>query len=145
MWTHEHVAETGASPAQVWRVLADLDSWGTWDTSMEWVRLEGPLAVGSTVVMKPIGQDPITSTVAAVEPGRRYADQTEFGGVQLYFSHVLEPTVDGGTRVVHRLEIAGDDADAVGPTLGPQITEDFPDAMRALLARVDAVRSGSEL
>jgi hypothetical protein len=144
VWSHEHVAQTDASPAQVWRVLADLDSWGTWDTSMEWVRLEGPLAVGSTVVMKPIGQDPITSTVAAVDPERRYADQTDFGGVRLHFSHDLE-AVDGGTRIRHRLDITGDEADTIGPTLGPQITADFPDAMRALLTRVDVLRSGPEL
>jgi hypothetical protein len=47
--------ETATSPEAVWRVLADLDQWATWDTSMEWVRLEGAFQVGSQVTMKPKG------------------------------------------------------------------------------------------
>jgi uncharacterized protein YndB with AHSA1/START domain len=135
MWSHEYAVETSIAPASVWAVLADVNSWARWDTSMEWVRLDGDLAVGSTVRMKPLDQDEaISSTIVAVEPERRYADRTRFGGVVLDFSHALLPTGDGGTRVVHRLEISGEDADRVGPELGPQITADFPEAMAALLA-----------
>ena len=60
--------------------------------------------------------------------------KTEFGGATLGFSHTLTRLPDGGTRIVHRLEIVGDQADAVGPEIGPIITEDFPEAMAALLA-----------
>lgn len=138
MWTHEHARATAAAPAAVWRVLSDLDRWADWDTSMASVRLDGPLAVGSTVVMTPIGQDPITSTIVEVTENRAYADETEFGGVTLRFRHDLHPLPAGGTRVVHRLEITGDGADTLGPELGPQITADFPDAMAGLLARAEA-------
>ena len=130
MWEHEHTAETTAVPAAVWAVLSDLDHWAEWDTSMEWVRLDGPLEPGTSVVMKPIGQEPITSTITAVDPNVRYADETVFGEVTLRFSHTLHPTADGGTRVVHRLEVDGPDAAAVGG----MVCEDFPDAMAGLLA-----------
>ncbi|MDQ1556615.1 MAG: hypothetical protein QOI02_1617 [Actinomycetota bacterium] len=33
----------------------------------------------------------------------------------------------------HELEITGDDADEIGPELGPQISGDFPVAMDELL------------
>jgi uncharacterized protein YndB with AHSA1/START domain len=135
MWMHEHTAATAASPEQVWRVLRDLDQWASWDTSMEWVRLQGPFQVGSQVVMKPKGQDPITSVIVQATKNRVYADQTDMGEVTLRFSHTLEPLEGGGTRVTHRLEITGPAADQVGPELGPAITEDFPEAMDALLAR----------
>ena len=39
-----------------------------------------------------------------------------FGEVTPRFSHTLRPTGDGGTRVVHRLEVDGPDAAAVGAT-----------------------------
>ncbi len=130
MWEHEHTAETTASPAAVWAVLSDLDHWAEWDTSMEWVRLDGPLRAGSVVVMKPIGQDPISSTITTVDENVRYADETVFDEVTLRFSHTLHPTADGGTRVVHRLEVEGPDAAAVGA----MVSEDFPEAMAGLLA-----------
>jgi len=138
MWTHEHAAETPLPPEAVWKVLADLDNWARWDTSMERVELHGPLKAGSTVTMTPKGQDPITSVITEVAENERYADQTEFGGVTLGFSHTLVGLPGGGTRIVHRLEITGARADAVGPEIGPMITEDFPEAMAALLAHAAA-------
>jgi uncharacterized protein YndB with AHSA1/START domain len=138
MWAHEHKAETAASPAAVWRVLRDLDDWPSWDTSMEWVRLQGPFRVGSEVVMKPKGQDPITSVIVEAVEDRVYADRTDLGEVTLRFSHTLEPLASGGTAVTHRLEITGPAADTAGPDLGRAITEDFPEAMAALLARAES-------
>jgi uncharacterized protein YndB with AHSA1/START domain len=141
MWMHEHTAETAAAPEAVWRILSDLDEWASWDTSMEWVRLEGPFQVGSEVTMKPKGQDPITSVIVEATENQRYADQTSMGEVTLRFSHTLQPRAGGGTRVVHRLEISGPAAGEVGPELGPAITEDFPEAMDALLARAASTQS----
>ncbi len=139
MWTHEHAADSPLAPAAIWRVLADLDNWARWDTSMESVQLTGAFAVGSTVTMTPTGQEPIQSVITEIEPERRYADQTEFAGVLLRFSHTLTPLAAGGTRVAHRLEISGPAADQVAPELGPAITVDFPQAMTALLAYAAAV------
>lgn len=138
MWAYEHVGETKASPKAVWRVLRDLDNWATWDTSMEWVRLQGPFGIGAQVVMKPIGQEAITSTIVETTEDTCYADETEFDGVRLRFSHSIEAGAAGRTRVVHRLEIDGPAAGQIGPELGPKITEDFPQAMAALLARAEA-------
>ncbi len=138
MWTYEHKGESAASPAAVWRVLRDLDDWPAWDTSMEWVRLQGPFQVGSEVVMKPKGQDPITSVIVAASRDRVYADETDLGEVTLRFSHTLASLASGGTAVTHRLEITGPAADTVGPDLGQAITEDFPEAMAAHLARAES-------
>ncbi len=87
--------------------------------------------------MTPEGQDTFRSTITELEEGRRYADQTSFGDVTLRFAHTLVP-VDGGTRITHELQISGPGADTVGPELGPQISEDFPSAMQALVAAARA-------
>lgn len=135
MWTYEHSARTPLPPEAIWRVLADIDNWTRWDTSMADIRLLGPFALGTEIAMTPYGQDPIRSTIVTIDPNRRYADETAFDGLTLCFSHTLTPLDSGGTRVVHALAISGPTADEAGPGLGAQITEDFPDAMAALLAR----------
>jgi uncharacterized protein YndB with AHSA1/START domain len=135
MWVHEHAAETAVPREKIWAALADIDSWTAWDTSMEAVTLDGPFAVGSTVSMTPTGQDPIRSTIVTIDEGTTYADETAFGGVVLRFSHTLSSPAGGSTRIVHRLEITGDDE--TGAELGPMITEDFPEAMDALIAYAD--------
>ncbi|MFD8483244.1 SRPBCC family protein [Kitasatospora sp. NPDC059673] len=139
MWQHEYTADTTAAPHAVWAVLSDLNSWPSWDTSMESVTLDGPFAVGSKVAMTPTGQEPIVSVITQIEENHVYADETEFGGTTLRFSHTLTALPEGGTRVLHRLEITGPDADGLGPELGPMITEDFPEAMAGLLAQAERV------
>ncbi|MFF0412997.1 SRPBCC family protein [Kitasatospora sp. NPDC004745] len=143
MWNHEYTGETTAAPEAVWAVLKDIDDWARWDTSMEAVSLLGAFEVGGKVSMTPTGQEPIVSVITDIQDGVRYADETEFEGVVLRFSHTLSPRGDGGTRVVHRLEISGPQADRVGPELGPAITEDFPQAMAALLARAVDLAAGT--
>jgi hypothetical protein len=133
MWIHEHTAETAVPRDLIWTALADIDNWTAWDTSMQEIKLNGPFAVGSTVAMTPLGQDPITSTIVEITEGTSYADETVFGGVTLRFSHTLT-SLGEGTRIVHRLEITGDAADEVGPEIGPMITADFPEAMDGLIA-----------
>jgi uncharacterized protein YndB with AHSA1/START domain len=137
MWVHEHTAETAVPREKVWAALADIDSWSEWDTSMAEIKLDGPFAVGSTVSMTPIGQDPIRSRIVEIEDGTTYADETSFGGVLLRFSHTLTELPDGITRITHRLEITGDEAGTVGPEIDPMTTADFPDAMDALIAYAD--------
>lgn len=82
--------------------------------------------------MTPTGEDPITSTVT-VDDQVRYADETVFGQLDLRFSPTLHPTGDGGTRVVHRLEVDGPDAAAIGA----MASADFPDATAGLLAAAE--------
>ncbi|MFI6584267.1 SRPBCC family protein [Embleya sp. NPDC050493] len=139
MWTHEHTVETEVGVEAIWAVLADLDNWAQWDTSLEAVSLEGPFEVGSHVSMTPTGQDPIRLRIVEIEEHARYVDETEFGGVRLRFGHTLTRLPGGGARVAHRLEITGAAADEVGPELGPAITVDFPEAMAALLNRAAAL------
>jgi len=134
VWTHEHTAQSALGPEVIWAVIADVDNWARWDTSMESVKLQGPFVVGTAVAMTPKGQDPVTSVITAITANELYADETDTGDVILRFSHALTRLPDGGTRIVHRLEISGPKAAEIGPELGPAITEDFPDAMQALLA-----------
>ncbi|MFI5709999.1 SRPBCC family protein [Kribbella sp. NPDC051620] len=137
MWVHEHTADTAVSRDLIWQTLADIDGWTAWDTSMEAIELDGPFAVGSRVRMTPAGQDPIESTIVEITEGERYADETTFNGATLRFSHTLSTPAEGTTRIVHRLEITGTpDADQ----FGPMITEDFPEAMTALIAHAATLR-----
>ena len=136
MWHYDETGETAASPADVWAVLSDLNDRASWDTSMESVRLDGPFAVGSTVTMKPIGQDPIRATIRDIVPNETYTRETDSGGVALQFRHTLPPRSDGGTSVRETLTITGPAADEIGPKLGPQLPAGFPEAILPLLRRL---------
>jgi hypothetical protein len=137
MWTTDYRAETTASADRVWAALRDLHSGIPLGPESDRFELHGPFAVGTEVSVTPQGQDTLRSRIVELEPGRVYADRTEFGGLVLTFRHTLEPLPDG-TAVTHQLEIDGEGADQVGPELGPQISSDFPVAMRELFAAAES-------
>jgi hypothetical protein len=130
----------------VWSALRDLHSGIALGPASDRFELHGPFAVGTRITVTPQGQEPMTSEIVELEPERVYADRTAFGGLTLTFRHTLQPlNEDGGTAVTHVLEIAGEEADAVGPELGPQIAGDFPTAMAELLAAAEARHSGAAI
>lgn len=138
MWETEHNTQTDLSVEQVWRTFADIHSGRLTLPGGDTFEPGGELKVGTRITVTPAGQDAMTSVITEFDPGARYADETEFDGLILTFRHRFEP-VDGGTRIRHQLTIDGDAADEVGPTLGPQISADFPEQMDALIA---AARNG---
>jgi hypothetical protein len=108
-------------------------SWTEWDEGIEKVTLDGPFTVGATGTMTPVEQDPLPFTITEAVPEQGFTDETVIpDAVTLRFVHRLAALPGGGTRITHRLEIDGPAAGRMGPELGPQITEDFPDAVRAL-------------
>src|SRR5439155_18946741 len=69
MWTTEHSIEAAGSPEAIWRVWADVPSWGEWNPDIERIELDGPFAAGSTITMTPRGQEPVVLVIAeAAEP-----------------------------------------------------------------------------
>ncbi len=131
MWTTEYTAETSLSPGTVWAALRDLHTGELTYEGADTFELHGPFAVGTELTLTPVGQDSFHSTIVDLVENETYADRTEFGDLVLTFRHTLTP-IASGTRVTHRLEIDGESADQVGPELGPQISDDFPESMAAL-------------
>ena len=133
MWTTEHTAEPEATPEAVWAAIEDLHRGTMNSPTSDRFELHGPFEVGTELSVTPQGQGTFRSRIIELVPREVYADETAFGDITLLFRHTLE-AIDGGTRVTHRLEISGPTSDQVGPELGAQISEDFPEAMQALFA-----------
>ena len=50
-------------------------------------------------------------------------------------THRVERIAAGRSRITYRMEITGPAADTVGPEIGPEISGDFPQVLKALAAR----------
>ncbi|WP_138945650.1 polyketide cyclase [Plantibacter sp. M259] len=137
MWTTNYEQTTTASASAVWGALERLHSGTPLGPASDSFELHGPFVVGTTLTITPQGQEPMESTIVALVPETTYADRTRFGDLELTFRHDLRPTADGGTTVTHTLAIDGPGSDEVGPELGPQISGDFPVAMRELLSAAE--------
>jgi hypothetical protein len=58
--------------------------------------------------------------------------------VKVRTTHQVERVDADRSRVVYRMEITGQDADSLGPEIGPEISGDFPEVLAALAQRAEA-------
>lgn len=137
MWETEHSVETSAAPEEIWRLWADVAGWPEWNGDIERVELVGAFAAGGTIVMTPIGQEPIELRIAeAVEP-ELFVDEAELGEIVLRTIHRVERLDPERVRVTYRMQITGPAADTLGPEIGAEISADFPQTLAALAARAE--------
>ena len=134
MWAYEHTIETSATAEAIWLLWADVAGWGTWNTEIEKIELDGPFAAGSQITMTPPGDDPIRLLIAEAVPGELFIDEARFDGLILRTTHRIERLDQERIQVVYRMEITGAGADEVGPQIGPGITADWPETMASLVA-----------
>jgi hypothetical protein len=140
MWSYEYSADTSATPEVIWPFFEDVAGWPTWNQGIEHIVLEGPFTAGSTFLMTPPGEQTLRSQLVDVRAPEGFSDVTELDGLRVTVHHRLHrlPT---GTRITYRMEITGDQADSVGPEIGPAISGDFPQVIAALIALAEQRQS----
>jgi Polyketide cyclase / dehydrase and lipid transport len=140
MWTTEYSVETSAMPEDVWRLWAGVAAWSHWNPDIERIELIGPFAAGSTILMTPIGDEPVELRITeAVEP-ELFADEAHMGEITVHTNHRVERTGPGRARITYRMEITGPAADTLGPQIGPEIGSDFPQVLDRLAAHATSAR-----
>jgi hypothetical protein len=106
-WERTAEASSAAAPDRLWAVLLDGRRWSEWNPGVQWMTLEGPLAAGSVLTLKPAGAPQTASRIEAVVPERLLALAVRFGPVaSLRLRWEIEPR-DGGARIVQTVAIAG--------------------------------------
>ena len=122
-------------PAEVvWPLLRDVEHWADWNDGVESIALDGPVAVGTSFVMTPPGEDPITSSIVALREGAEISDLTEFEGLQITVRHLVT-AAGAGSVVIYRITVAGPVPDEVAREVGEMVSADFPDVLANLSAR----------
>lgn len=133
MWEYEHAVEADIATEAIWRLWADVPAWAAWNTDIEEISLDGPFAVGSTITMRPAGQDAVVLRLTEVLQNQSFVDEAVMGELVIRTSHRLDPISPTRLRVIYRTVISGPAADELGPQIGPQITADFPETLASLI------------
>jgi Polyketide cyclase / dehydrase and lipid transport len=137
MWVYEHSVRTSASPKRIWRLWADVARWPEWNGDIERIELLGAFAAGSTILMTPIGQEPIELRIAETVEPELFVDEARLGEIVVRTIHRIQSLNPEDNRITYRTEITGPDADTLGQ-IGPDITADFPETLARLAARAEA-------
>jgi hypothetical protein len=84
----------------------DHASWEEWSPDTEWVRVDGPVELGATGVIKPTGGPKTRFSISALDPDREYTDTSYLPGARLVFQHLVS-TNDGATRLEVAVSMTG--------------------------------------
>ena len=127
VWNFQHAVVAEASRADAWRFWSDVRNWA-FDTSIEWIRLDGPFRAGTEGVTKPRGQEPSRWRLADVRAGEGALIEMEVPGALVRFEWRFDDAGAGRTRLTQRVTAEG-----------PGVAE-YTEEMRAEFAR--GVREG---
>jgi uncharacterized protein YndB with AHSA1/START domain len=137
VWAVEHSVETSATAEAIWRLWEDVERWPEWNAGVERIKLDGPFAVGSTILMTPPGDEPVELRITEVKEPELFVDEAQGGDFVVRTTHRVEAAGDERTRITYRMEITGPAAETVGPEIGPEISGDFPQVLAALAVRAE--------
>ena len=98
-WERTAGASSSAPAERVWEVVLDGRRWSFWNEGVEWMTIEGALAPGTFVTIKPKGGRQTAFRIEAVVPARLLALVVTFGPLAaLRFRLTLSPH-DEGTSI----------------------------------------------
>ncbi len=137
MWQFEHTEPTSATAEQLWAHYADPTSWPSWDHETAWVRVDGPMAVGTTGMLKPVNGPRVKFSFVEVHPLVGFTDVSRLPLARLTFAHRIEP-VGGLNRITHTATVTGPLSALFGRVIGRKIAAGLPTAMRALVQLAEA-------
>ncbi len=87
-----------ASPEKIWSILADIDNWPKWQTTISAVTVSGPLEPGTTFVWT-TGGTKIKSRIAIVHPVTQLGWTGIAHGARAIHIWSLQPLTGGDTLV----------------------------------------------
>jgi uncharacterized protein YndB with AHSA1/START domain len=130
--------ETKASPARVWQVWSDVNTWPNWNPDMKESRLDGPLKAGQTGVINTRSGGKHDVVVTQFADGRSFElESTAMPATKMAILATITPT-STGSRISQAFEARGLLAPVVGPMMGGMILKTFNSVLEGLKEKAES-------
>lgn len=135
-WKRTARAQSAATPEAIWSVLLDGRAWSQWYPGVSWMVLEGAVAPGALITVKPKRWQQTALRISVVQPAERLAFGTHLGPLAAFtMTFNISPQPGAGTDVVLAYQIAGPLANLVVRIVGTRLESGIDDAVTALAIR----------
>jgi hypothetical protein len=135
LWEFEHSVETTAKRDFAWGFWTDVSNWA-FDTSIEWVRLEGPFVSGTKGVTKSPGVDPLHWVLSEVDAEKEAVVEMALPDATLRFHWRFEDISEGGTRINQRVTLTGANAEFYAQQVAADFERGIPEGMKRLATEI---------
>ncbi|HEX8391012.1 MAG TPA: SRPBCC family protein [Longimicrobium sp.] len=131
-WSTEAVAESSATPREVWRLWSDPSTWNAWDPGVQRCTVQGPFRAGTRGTLRPAGGPAVAFVITGAVPERAFTTVARLPLTALEFEHTLEPLAAGGVRIRHQVRMRGVLTPLLSRLLGATLAAGLPHAVHAL-------------
>jgi hypothetical protein len=139
-WETTSTLEADVAASAVWnRAYADASAWPKWNAELRSASLDGPLALGARARLVFRTGLRLRFRVVDYEEGRLFTDESRLPGARMGHRHLVEPVVEGRSRLTNTIYIEGALAPLWRRILGPAAARALPGAQRAV---VELARGG---
>jgi hypothetical protein len=133
IWEFEHSVTCQLRRDFAWQFWADFANWPAIDPSVEAVTLDGPFAAGTKGTTKTRDRGPIEWHLLEVSEGESATIEIPAPGAALRCFWKFEDLANGETRITQQVNLVGEKAGEYATTIGQQLEQSIPQAMRNLL------------
>ncbi|WP_268846169.1 SRPBCC family protein [Flavobacterium aestivum] len=107
MWTKSHSIVTNkVTKQQMWNLFADVNNWHTWDTGIEFAKLEGKFEKGNHFMFQPKGGPKLKIGIVEAVENKKFTDFTKFPLAKMYGEHTFEDT-SNGLKITTTMKVEG--------------------------------------
>ncbi|MBI3519387.1 MAG: SRPBCC family protein [Bacteroidetes bacterium] len=107
MWTRTHsIITKDATAQQLWKLFSNVNQWHTWDTGIEYAKMEGAFVKGNRFILKPKGGPKVSIELVETTPDKSFTDFTRFPLAKMYGTHLFEETAEG-LKVTTTMKVEG--------------------------------------
>lgn len=132
-WSRHHSRLTTATAAQLWERWTNAQYWKVDDPGVEWAQIDGPLAVGTTGVVKNHGTPAQKIRFIRVEHERAMDFAIRLPLATLSITHEMEPAGEG-IRTTHGVVLDGPLYRVYAALLGGKLARALPTVVRNVTA-----------
>lgn len=107
MWTKSHsIVTRDVTKQQMWNLFADVNNWHTWDTGIEFAKLEGKFEKGNHFMFQPKGGPKLKIGIVEAVENKKFTDFTKFPLAKMYGEHTFEDT-SNGLKITTTMKVEG--------------------------------------
>jgi len=130
MWTRSYsVVTKDVTKEQMWKLLADVNNWHTWDAGVEFAHLEGKFEKGNHFTFQPKGGPKLKIGILEAVENKNFTDLTNFPLAKMYGEHLLEETPEG-LKITRTMKVQGVLGFLWRKLVAQKIVDDLPEDMQ---------------
>ncbi len=108
VWQFEHSVECKVTRSFVWSFWTKVSNWEKIEgEAVEWIKISGPFAVGTSGSTKPTGQDAHSWEITQLDPGRSATIEIRLDSAVFTNEMMMESTGPDRTRITQVLGLYG--------------------------------------